>query len=317
MTEAESDDHPTDLDGLSVESATDIVVDDEKRFNEVRETLAIVARDGTVCRAAVDDALANASMVVTTAETRVEIAGEKLNSAQEAATRISDSDLVSVRINEFDACLNAIEDRESDLGDAIQEVLAMKEEGNLYEIARKIRRVTNAATEVQRAADDFQFEIDSFEGWLTDADRRVEELTADVDALAESVNELRDTVETLAAGDGDPESEAAHTWAAAMVRNRVVSLMIADLRAELAALRTWTEREGGTPPSDIESRLDDIQASHEVVGERLTTRAEPEWTARYTDQLTALDEALKEMGPPVAWSDVEAVVEEHRPAAKQ
>jgi len=47
----------------------------------------------------------------------------------------------------------------------------MRDHGDLYEIAQRIRQLTNAATEVQRAADDLQFELDSFEAWLTDADR--------------------------------------------------------------------------------------------------------------------------------------------------
>ncbi|PHQ44373.1 halo transducer protein [Halorubrum sp. C3] len=311
--EPESDGDSPDFDGLSVEKAADIV-DTERDSDEVRETLAIVAQDGTIRRAAVDDAVANASLVVTTAETRVELAARKLDNVRETATPVSDLDLVSTRIDNFDVRLTTIEDRADDLGDTIQEVLGMKEDGDLYEIARRIRRVTSAATETQRAADDFQFEIDSFEEWLTDADRRVEELTADLDALAESVNELGDMAETITVDDSDPESETAHTWAAAMVRHRVASLMIADLRAELAALRTWAEREDGTPPSEIEPRLDEIQTNHETVGEQLTAGAEPEWLERFNDQLTALNEALEEMEPPVAWGEVEAVAEEHRPA---
>ncbi|WP_144926994.1 halo transducer protein [Halorubrum salsamenti] len=314
MTEAESDDDAAKLDGLPVERAAASVTVDEANSDEIRETLAIVARDGVVRRAAVDDAVANASMVATTAETRVELAGEKLDSAREAAAPVSGRDLVSARVDTFDARLDAIEDRADELGDAIQEALAMKAGGDLFEIARRIRRVTSAATEIQRAADDLQFELDSFEEWLTDADRRVEELTADLDALAESVGELDDVAETLAVDDRDPGSETARTWAAAMVRHRVASLMIADLRAELAALRTWAERDGGAPPSDIEPRLDEIQASHDAVGAQLTANADPKWTARFDDQLTALDEALEAMEPPVAWTEVEAVVEEHRPA---
>lgn len=316
MTEPESDGDQPDFDGLSIEKAADIVVDTERDSDEVRETLAIVAQNGTIRRAAVDDAVANASMVVTTAETRAELAAKKLDNARETANPVSDLDLVSARIDNFDTRLTTIEGRADDLGDAIQEVLAMKSDGDLYEIARRIRRATSDATEIQRAADDFQFEIDSFEEWLTDADRRVEELTADLNALAESVDELDDLTETLAVNELDLESETAHAWAAAMVRHRVMSLMIADLRAELAALRTWAEREGGTPPSGIEPRLDEVQASHETVGERLTAGAEPEWIERFDDQLTALDEVLEAMEPPIAWAEVEAVAEEYRPTVE-
>ena len=217
MTGAESDGDSPRLDGLPVERAASCVTVDGKNSDEVRETLAIVARDGVVRRAAVEDAVANASMVATTAETRVELAAEKLDRTRETAAPVADLDLVSSRVDDFDGRLTAIEDRADSLGDAIQDVLAMKADGDLYEISRRIRRVTSAATEVQRAADDLQFELDSFEEWLTDADRRVEELAADVDALATSVSELEDTAETLAVDDGDPESEAARSWAAAMV----------------------------------------------------------------------------------------------------
>jgi chromosome segregation ATPase len=248
MTERESGDGPRELDGLSVDRAVDTVVDDEETAGEVRETLAIVARDGTISRRAVDDAVANASMVVTTAETRVELAAERLDDVRETAAPVSDLELVSARIDDYEARLDVIDDRADDLGSAVQEVLAMKAEGDLYEIAQRIRRVTNAATEVQRSADDFQLELDSFREWLTDADRRAEELADDLDALAESVAELDEVAETLAAEGGGPETEAARRWAGATVRHRVASLMIADLRAELAALRTWADRESRSPP---------------------------------------------------------------------
>jgi chromosome segregation ATPase len=324
MTEADADD--TELDGLSIERAVDIVGTADTDPDELRETLAIVAEDGVVSRAAVDDALANASMVVTTAETRVELAGDKLDNARAAAPSTSDLAFVSDRVDNFDTRLTHIETRADDLGEALQEVVSMKENGDLYEIARRIRRLTNAATEVQQAADDLQLELDTFEAWLTDADRRVDELTADIDALADSMSDLADVVDQLENSDdsdadddgedaeSDPESETASRWAAAMVRHRVLSLMLTDLRAELTAVQTWAERENVTSPSEIEPRLDEIQDSHTALGERLTACADPEWTARFDEQLTALDEALTEMEPPVVWADVDAVVAEHRPA---
>jgi len=325
MTEADADD-TTELAGLPIERAVDIVGTADADPGELRETLAIVAEDGVVSRAAVDDALANASMVVTTAETRVELAGDKLDSAQAAAPSTADLAFVSDRVDNFDTRLGHIETRADDLGAALQEVVSMKADGDLYEIARRIRRLTNAATEVQQAADDLQLELDSFEAWLTDADRRVDELTADIDALADSLSELSDVVDQLENSDADddgndsddtnPESETASRWAAAMVRHRVLSLLLTDLRAELTAIQTWAEREAVTSPSGIEPRLDEIQDDHTALGERLTACADPEWRARFDEQLTALEEALTEMEPPVVWADVDAAVAEHRPAVE-
>ena len=327
MTEADADD-TSELAGLPIERAVDIVGTADADPGELRETLAIVAEDGVVSRAAVDDALANASMVVTTAETRVELAGDKLDNARAAAPSTADLAFVSDRVDNFDTRLTHIETRADDLGAALQEVVSMKADGDLYEIARRIRRLTNAATEVQQAADDLQLELDSFEAWLTDADRRVDELTADIDALADSLSELSDVVDQLEArgtgdadddgddAENDPESETASRWAAAMVRHRVLSLLLTDLHAELAAIQTWAEREAVTSPSGIEPRLDEIQESHTALGERLTACAAPEWRARFDEQLTALEEALTEMEPPVVWADVDAAVAEHRPAVE-
>lgn len=316
MGESESKDELQRLDGLAVEEAIDHVVDNGIDPSEVRETLGIIAQDSVVRRSAVDDAMGNASMVVTTAETRVELAADKLSSAQNAAKPVSDIELVSDRLHRFESRLTRIEDHVNDLGDDIQEILAMKNDGNLYEIAKRIKQVTRNATDVQRVADDMQLKLDSFTEWLTDADTREEELTADVNALADSVNELEEIVEEIESDESDFETEPANRWAAAMVRHRVVSLMIRDLQAELAALRTWAEREDTRSPSTIKPRLNEIRSTHEAVGERLTASTEPAWTAQFDDQLAALDDALEGMEPPISWADVENIAQEYMPTVE-
>lgn len=316
MTEGQTDGDRRDLEGLSPERAAELVVEDAANTDAVRETLAIVARDGTVRREAVDDAVANASMVATTAETRSELAAEKLDGVREATAAMPDLPFVAGRVENFEARLDSIESRAGDLGDAIQAVLERKEDGDLYEIARRIRRVTNAATEVQQAADDFQLEVDAFEAWLTDADRRVEKLGADLDALRESVDELERVPDALGTDDTDPDRDAGAEWAAATVRHRVVSLLIADLEAEFEAVRALADGDRENPSADFERRLDDVRTSNAAAGERLAARAEPEWVDRFDDRLDALEDALDDMCPPVAPGEVEAVVSEHRPTVE-
>ncbi|WP_058365714.1 hypothetical protein [Haloparvum sedimenti] len=303
-----------DLDGLSVDAAVDAVDDERTDPGRVRETLAIVASDGTVRRAAVDDALANASKVVTTAETRTELAARKLSEAREDADPVLDLPPVSSRVDGFAARLDAIEDRAEALGDDVQAILERKDDGDLYRVARRIREVTDAARETQRVADDLQLELDSFREWLADADRREADLADDVDAVADALDGLDATVSDIpAATEEDGGDAAARRWAAATIRHRVLSLMIADLRAELSALRTWAEREGIDPPSNVDPRIDDLAARHETAGNRLADRADPAWTERFDDRLTAVERALGGMEPPIDWADVEAVVDEHRP----
>ena len=171
------------LDGVSLETAISVVDDESATSDAVRETLAVVADDGVVRRTAVDDALANASKVVTTAETRTELAANSLENVRDIAAPVSEIDIVATRLDRFVTRLEIVEDRATDLGDHLQTIIAHKNDGNLYDLAREIRRLTATANEVQRAADELQFELENFEEWLEDADRRVAELTDDIEAL--------------------------------------------------------------------------------------------------------------------------------------
>ncbi|AEH37424.1 hypothetical protein [Halopiger xanaduensis] len=319
MDEYERGERRADLDGLSLEAAVDAVADGSSESGTVRETLAVVADDGVVRRAAVDDALANASKVVTTAETRAELAAAALDDARDAAEPVADLDVVAARLEGFAARLETVEDRAAGLGDRLQSIVDRKRDGDLYELAREIRQMTAAATEVQRAADDLAFDLESFDAWLDEPDRRAGDLADDIDALERSLDELEDVVDGLGseASDledvADGETDPAVTWAQAAIQRRVTELLLADLRAELATLREWAGREGADPPSDVEPRLDELAARRERLGERLADRTEPPWRERFGDRVAAIDEALDEFEPPVDWVAVEAVVEEHRP----
>lgn len=304
------------LDGLSLETAITVVDDESTKSDTIRETLAIVADDGVIRRTAVDDALTNASKVATTAETRAELAAASLEDVRGIAAPVSDLDIVATRLNRFAARLELVEDRTTDLGDCIQTIIAHKNDGNLYDLAREIRRVTVTANEVQRAADELQFELENFEEWLEDADRRVEELIDDIEALEQSLDELEDVATELSGESTELEEDAAVVWMQATIQHRVTALMLTDLQAELATLREWAENEGADPPSGVDQRLEGLEARHDALGERFVNRAESGWHKRFDDRVANFDDALDEMEPPIAWGDVETVVEEYRPAVE-
>ncbi|AHG01440.1 halo transducer protein (plasmid) [Halostagnicola larsenii XH-48] len=301
------------LDGLPLETAITVVDDESAESDTIRETLAIVADDGVIRRTAVDDALANASKVVTTAETRTELAAASLEDVSGIAAPVSELDIVAMRLNRFGARLDMVEDRTADLGDRIQTIIAHKNDGNLYDLAREIRRVTVTANEVQRAADELQFELENFGEWLEDADRRTEELIDDIEALEQSLDKLEDVATELSGDSTELEEDAAVVWIQATIQHRVTALMLTDLQAELATLREWAANEGSNPPSGVGQRLEDLEARHDALGERFVDRAESGWHERFDDRVANLDDALDEMEPPIAWRDVETVVEEYRP----
>ena len=325
MDDTDGRDH-SDLDGLSLSDAVAAVDDDATDDETVRETLAIVADDGVVARSAVDDAVGNASQVLTTVETRVELAAAALADARESAEPVSELDIVTARLDDFAAELDLLEERTTEVGERLQRVVDRTSDGDLYDLARDIRRVTETATELQRAADDLQLELEEFEQWLDSPARRHEELTEDVGALDESLADLEAVVDGIAADeaaadeDGDAaegadsgDRDAATVWADATVRHRVTDLLLADLRSELSTLAEWADREGAAPPTDAERRLDEVATRHDTLGRRLVDLAEPAWQTRHGDSLAAVNDALDGMEPPVAWGEVEAIVEEHAP----
>jgi hypothetical protein len=338
----EDDAAPDDVAGLPVEDAVDAVVarDDgnDRDRGEVRAALETVAEDGVVAWDGVDEALAHVSKVVATPETRVELAARGLSDAREAASPVADLDAVDSRLTAFEARLAAVESRTADLGADLQTLVARPGEADpdadLYATARGIRRLTANANEAQRAADELGVDVEEFEEWLADPDVRYEEFEGDVDAVERSVDELTAAVDRLEAdlaegadgdgtgdgeGAGDEEgntpADAAATWFDLTLRSRVIGLLLADVRAELADLRTWADRENldhGERLDAFDARLADLDDRVAAAGDRLADLARPDWRARFDDRLDAFGSALDGVEPPVDWGEVQATLEEHR-----
>jgi len=339
----EDDAAPDDVAGLPVEDAVDAVVarDDgnDRDRGEVRAALETVAEDGVVAWDGVDAALAHVSKVVATPETRVELAARGLSDAREAASPVADLDAVDSRLTAFEARLAAVESRTADLGADLQALVARPGEGDpdadLYATARGIRQLTADANEAHRAADELGVDVEEFEEWLADPDVRYEEFEGDVDAVERSVDELAAAVDRLAAdlaegddgdgeGAGDEEgntpADAAATWFDLTLRSRVIGLLLADVRAELADLRTWADREDldhGERLDAFDARLADLDDRVVAAGDRLDDLARPDWRARFDDRLDAFGSALDGLEPPVDWGEVQATLEEHRGVPSQ
>jgi len=60
--------------------------------------------------------------VVTTAETRVELAEKKLDDVREVSASVPDLDLVSARIDDFVERRDVVETRSDELGQTVQEI---------------------------------------------------------------------------------------------------------------------------------------------------------------------------------------------------
>lgn len=295
-----------DLAGLSLDAAVDAVVSgaaDADR-EQVRATLERVAADGVVSREAAADALAHAAKVVATPETRTELAAIELEEAREAAAGVDDLPAVQSRLAAFEDRLAAVDERTEAVGGALQDAPDPTDGADLYEAARELRRVTDAATDAQRAADELQVDLEGFQRWLADPGIRYDDLETEVEELVDAVEGLADVAEKPAAPDEDVDAVRLD----AALRQRALALLVADVRAELADLRAIDDRRGADPggrPGDLAARLDDLDAELEAVREVLP--------GAERDPVRRFEAALADVDPPVNWGVVRDELAEARP----
>lgn len=283
----------------------------------VRATLDLVASDGVVSRDAAEEALSEASKAVSTAETRAELAVLELSDAREAAEPVSHLDAVAARLDGFEARLASVEDRVTELGSELEGLVGRADEpGALYEVALGTRRLTAAANEVQRTADELQLDLESFERWLASPEARFDEFDADADAVERSIDELAAATDEIADGSA---TDAGAAWADARLHARVTNLLADDLRAELADLRAWDdgERAEEERAGRLAARLADFETRLATVEGRLDDLTRPAWEERFGDRLAAFETATADLEPPLDWGAVQAAYDEHRPPTEE
>lgn len=314
--------HDDSLDGLSLDAAVDAVVargaDDA---DAVRAALTRVTEEGTVRRAAVDDALGHVAKVVSTPETRVENAGMLIDDAREAATAVDHLDGVAERLDDFERRHAAVASRVDDLGDQLQSVVTLASDpDDIYEAAVEIRRLNAAANSAQHTADKLGVDAEEFEAWVRHPDRRLDALDDDADAVAGFVDGVAETLDALAAGDVGTDVDPAAVRFDAALRHRVSRLLLDDLRAEVEDLRTWPDPgpddAHGAVDADALDALDDRLTGLEERWRSIDDRfdgAAVEWRDRYDDRLADFETALDDHTPPVDWRAVESLLGEYRP----
>lgn len=318
----DEDDVAETLDGLPVETAVETVVEDdpERDAEVVRAALDHVTEDGVVSAEAVEDAVGHTAKVVSTPETRVELTEMALDEARAAAEGVDDLDVVAARLDDYQARLDSLRDRLANVAETFQTVIEVDEQADsLYAVASGIHAVQREATAVQRDADELTTEIEEFETYVADPSVRVERLSADADAVGETLDDLEAGADGIAAAvDSDRSSQSGIdpglAWFDATLRHRMVALLLDDLDNEAATLRTWAAREDAStdPIDDVEDRLADLRERHAALGERLDDFQEEEWQARFAQPLGALQTRFERAEPPVDWTDVYETLEEYR-----
>ncbi|MGB9985953.1 halo transducer protein [Salarchaeum japonicum] len=294
------------IDGTPVDDATDAVADEVDRDPAVvRAALGAVAdEDGRVTWDAVDAELAEASKVVATPETRVELAARAVSDARDAAADAPDLDSVDARLTTQEERLTALETTVEELGARLQDIVGRTgEPGALAEVALALHDLREDATAAQWNADELIDDAESFERWLTTSEVRREEFAADLDDVADSLSALADAADRLNAGDADGTA-----WVGASLQARVISLLLADLAAELDDLREWTG------DYEIEAdRLADLRERHGALADRIAASAGDDWRDAHGDRVEAFEAEVVGLEPPIDWGVVQAELDAARP----
>lgn len=292
--------------GQSLEQAVAVVADQTGTDpTTVRQRLDSIAADGQITEASVQGALADVAKYVSTPETRLELAERALGDARESAREHDDVPTVAHRLGHHEARLSELRATLDDVRAALQDRLDdAPHPDDPLAFATAITRLKDDADALARSIDEAAENVEQFTTWLETPDHRTDELAADLDALDQA---LDDAAARLDTADADELRSI-------VLAHHVRALLLTDLRADLADLRTLDDRAGG-PTSDrlddLAAHLDDLAARHESLDTRLADRRSVlDDQARETvDQVAA---ALQDHSPPVEWGRVDAVLSSTR-----
>jgi chromosome segregation ATPase len=273
---------------------------------EIRELLDPITDDGVVTHEAVEQAVSDTSKVVATAETRAELAEIAYEDAVEAAESVDDLPIVTARKSRYTDRLTALQARVDGLASDLQTPVEQLHDPNaVYELAVNLRDVATTAQGVVRTADELAEELEEFERWLTEPDRRYDEFSEDIDLIEDSIADVK----TVSAGLSADSEEPAVDWVGATMRARVLELLAADLRAEVADLQLWADREDVQFRTGLHERVSDVEQEAGELADTLAEHAKPAWRDRFEDTLSEFEEEVAGVEPPVDWSRVQEILE--------
>lgn len=299
---------------VTVSDVVTAVDDPDADADTVRDALRPVTNDGMVTQAAIETTVSDVSKLLATAETRIELAGDAYDDIARVAEPVEDIPTVRARLNRFSERLSAIESRIPELRPGIsipEDVESQPVE--VYKFAVHIREIIVIAQEAIEAAEDFSFDAEQFESWLNRPDRRYDEFVEDLEVVVDAADELATTVDELVDESMTMTVDPAVQWADATMRTQVLLLLLTDLHAELADLRTLADRTDAYIRTGLADRINRAEEQVTDLNSALDTHATPAWRDRFGDDVEAFDATLKGFDPPVDWGAIDRALTEHQP----
>jgi hypothetical protein len=324
---------PEEMDGLSIEDATERILqrEDAPGPEAVRKRLRYVTSDGVVCRAGVEDGLTEAAEIISTPENRIDLARREFETATELAEPVADLPVVAARLETFEERLLGLKEEIDRLGPELNELFNewLAEPDDVYAMADGLYQHATRGERVAPLVDELIDDLESFQEWLRHEDVRFEELRRDAEGVDDSLNDIEDALATLPASadrdasedtdeasgspDGAEEPDPVFVWVDAAMRHRLVGLLVDDLDTELRGLRTWADRAGSDERADgLEERISDIRGRWADLEDRIDAAARPAWRERFADRLDSFEADLVAFEPPVDWGEVQGTLREHQ-----
>lgn len=305
MADRNDGDRDQPLETTVAEAASAVLdADPDAERAAVESALETIAEDGVITGPTLTDAVGTTAQYVSTPENRLELTARALESARQAAEPAPDVPVVEARLDPLVARFEALEADLDSLLDRLSSLTAdARDPTEVHAVAREVDHLRDTARDLHARAEELRSDLESFERWVTEPDRRNDALRADLDAVAERVERVEATLD----GAGP---DAGEDWARAVVEHRVIALLLEDLAAESAALRRWP---GEAFDDTVADRLSRLVERHDRLEAALDDAARDEWRERYGDRLAAVSDALSPIEPPIDWGAVRARLEDHAP----
>jgi chromosome segregation ATPase len=271
----------------------------------IESALRTLSEDGAVTAEAVDDAVGDASLALSTAEGRVEYAAVEVQSARDTVADASDSEFLRARASELADRRRSLADERDRLQSDLQAAVEKREDpAALYDLARELQRLKTAADDLQGRADRLAAAAGDLAGFVEDPVLVLPDVEADADALDTALAETETALETLADGPSDaavedPEAAWFETW----TDHRFRRLAIADIGAEIDALDALHDDEEVRTLAD---RHADLVDRWQRIDDRLVEDVPGDWVAENEGRMEAVADAVEEYEPPIDWGAVEA-----------
>lgn len=184
----------------------------------------------------------------------------------------------------------------------------------VYDAAVDLRRCAGSTHEVGHALHHLSEEVDEFETWLHDPERRIEELGDEIGGSEEYLENTEALLEQVASGQSPEPFDA---WLAAYHLQQVMRVVFVELRTDVTELESWLDKQDGDYGDDVAAlrdRLDDLETRHEACSRCLdaTTDAIDEFESKragVADSLDQFEETITALEPPVDWATVEQLVQ--------